>query len=262
MTPTHRYLIEIQYLGFRYHGWMKQPKVRTLESMVEKTLAFVLGHGDFRILGAGRTDAMVSALHYAFALHVETPLAPDFLDSFNANLPPDIRALDMGPVDGEFNILQSPRLKEYVYLFGFGEKPHPFSAPFMACFPGQLDVDAMASGARLFEGRHHFGRYCTKPGPDTVLERDIQLCRIRENTELTASFFPGESWALHVHGQGFLRYQIRLIMGQLLRLGRGEIDLDEIRNSLTGNEIRPLNTIAPASGLMLRKIRFKVNSQV
>ena len=60
------YLVHIQYLGFRFHGWQRQPGVKTVESMVVKTLAFILGHEDFKILGAGRTDAMVSAGDAAF----------------------------------------------------------------------------------------------------------------------------------------------------------------------------------------------------
>lgn len=258
MAFENTYLIEIQYLGFRYSGWMKQPRVKTVEAMVEKTLAFVLGHKDFRILGAGRTDAMVSALHHAFALYINTPLPAGFLDEFNANLPPDIRALDLGPVtDADFNILQSPRIKEYAYYFAAGEKLHPFCAPFMAGFPDALDLDTMAAGARLFEGPHYFGQYCTQPGADTVLDREISRCRLVENTALTANFFPETSHVLQVHGRGFLRYQIRLIMGQLVRLGRGEISLDEIRTSLTREGAGdPLPTIAPASGLILERVRF------
>ncbi len=49
-----------------------------------------------------------------------------------------------------------------------------------------LDIELMKQGARLFEGRHHFGSYCTKPGPKTCLERNIRVCRIEENTEFQA----------------------------------------------------------------------------
>ena len=252
----NRYLIEIQYLGFRYHGWMKQPGVKTVESMVEKTLGFVFGHGDFKILGAGRTDAMVSAQHFAFALFTPSALPPDFLSRFNANLPPDIRALAVRPVDESFNILQSPRVKEYRYFFATDPKPHPFCAPLLAHFPGRLDINAMAEGARCFEGRHNFVKYCTKPGENTQLVREILHCRILENTELTASFFPDQTWMLSIRSKGFLRYQIRLIMGQLAALGRGEISLDTLCASLSGQDPTPLKTIAPASGLMVHGISF------
>jgi tRNA pseudouridine38-40 synthase len=71
-----------------------------------------------------------------------------------------------------------------------------------------------------------------------------------------ANFFPEETYAFHIHSRGFLRYQVRLIMGQLLSLGRGEIGLKDIQASLTGLNRHPLRHIAPSSGLMLNKIEF------
>ena len=54
------YIIEIQYLGFRFHGWQKQPEVNTVQRMIERTLSYVLEHKKFKTLAAGRTDAKVS----------------------------------------------------------------------------------------------------------------------------------------------------------------------------------------------------------
>ena len=117
------YLIFIQYLGFRYHGWQKQPGLKTIESMVDKTLAFILGQGEYKILGTSRTDSKVSAHHSAFELFTKSPLDMDsFFTKLNLNLPNDIRALEIKAVDNTFNIIHSPRVKEYVYLFSFGEK--------------------------------------------------------------------------------------------------------------------------------------------
>ena len=93
---THYYLVHFQYLGLRYHGWLKQPELRTVEYMVEKTLRLVLilGHTRFKILAASRTDARVSANHSAFELFIQEPLDPDqLLTEFNHNLPSDIKVL-------------------------------------------------------------------------------------------------------------------------------------------------------------------------
>jgi len=73
------YLLHIQYLGFRYHGWLKQPGFKTIESMVEKTAKFILGHSRFKILGTSRTDSKVSANHSAFELFVDEALDMDTL---------------------------------------------------------------------------------------------------------------------------------------------------------------------------------------
>jgi len=251
------YLIHLQYLGFRYHGWLKQPDVKTVESMIAKTLEFILGPVPFKILGASRTDSKVSANHTAFELFVNNPLSPDqLLTDFNLNLPNDIRILKIEEKDQAFSIINAPRIKEYIYLFAFGEKFHPFCAPLMSSFQGQLDVDLMKQGALLFQGSHNFIQYCTQPKTGTVVEREILVSRIEENRKYQASFFPEKSYAYTVRARGFLRYQIRLMMGQLVSLGRDEINLNDIRQSLKGKNQQPLKKIAPSSGLILNKIEF------
>ena len=251
------YLLHIQYLGFRYHGWLKQPGVKTVESMVEKTAKFVLGHSRFKILGTSRTDAKVSANHSAFELFVNEALDTNaLLVNFNHNLPNDIKILKIESVDKGFNIIQTPRIKEYLYLFSHGEKNHPFCAPLMHSSKDILDIELMKQGALLFQGKHNFVRYCTKPGPKTTFDREILVSKIEENTIFKANFFPKKSYVYHIHGRGFLRYQVRLIMGQLLRLGRGETCLNHIKESLNGKQTQPLRCIAPASGLILNKVIF------
>ncbi len=256
------YLIHIQYLGFRFHGWQHQPGVKTLESMITKTLGVILGHTNFKILGTSRTDAMVSANHSAFELFIEGGLDPDhFVDALNENLPPDIRALGLEAVGPKFNIINSPRTKEYVYLFSFGKKFHPFCAPFMARISGKPDIGLMQKGAGVFKGTHNFARYCTKPGPDTCFTREILVSEILPNTEFTASFFPDQTWVYRVSATGFMRHQVRLMMGQLIALGQGDIGLEDIRESIQASttgakNVHPFKTIAPASGLMLNQVRF------
>ncbi len=257
MKIQYYYLIQIQYLGFRYHGWLKQPGLKTVEFMVRKTLAFILGQGEFNILGTSRTDSKVSANHSAFELFTNTPLHTEpFLMELNLNLPNDIRALKITPVDKTFNIINSPRVKEYLYLFSFGEKPHPFSAPLISSFQEHLDIDMMKQGAQLFLGMHDFRRYCTKPKPGTQFQRDVLVSQIEENTAFSASFFPEQSYAYRIQSKGFMRNQVRLMMGQLLSLGRGEIGLIDIKATLAGKDNRSLRHIAPASGLILNKIEF------
>jgi len=252
----HYYLVHIQYLGFRFHGWAKQPQVKTVHHMIDRTLKYVLGEQPFKTLGCSRTDAMVSASHFAFELFLDEAIKDDFLDQFNLNLPADIRALEVEEVNADFNIIQNPKVKEYAYLFAFGEKPHPFSAPFITTVPGILNLSLMQEGARLFAGTHHFGAYCKKPNEKTQVEREILSCEIKENDLLTANFFPQESWMLDVRARGFLRNQIRMMMAQLFRLGKGEIDLEWLESSLKPDFKEHLPEIAPASGLMLQKVHF------
>lgn len=254
----HTYLIHIQYLGFRYSGWQTQPVQRTIEGMLSKTIRFILPDEPFKILGAGRTDAKVSSMDMALELFLENPVADttSLLILLNQNLPPDIRAISIAPISGDFNIIKSSKTKKYVYLFSFGEKNHPYCAPFLANIHDNLNLAIMQRAALLFEGEHDFSSYTVKNKGNSKTIRNILSCELRENQVLTANFFPERSYALHIEGTGFLQYQIRLMMGALIQLGKGEIDLNDIEASLDpSNNIR-FTYIAPGSGLHLHQLEF------
>lgn len=251
------YLIKIQYLGYRLHGWQRQPDVKTVEGLIVKTLGYALPDAKFKILGTSRTDAMVSAQESAFELFLDhEPLEDldEFLDLFNLNLPQDIRAVAITEVDAKFNIIQHPKLKEYAYLFSYGAKNHPFCASLMANFQFDLGIETMKKGAKLFEGKHHFKNYCVRVSENSTFDREILKSELVENTEIKASFFPTQSYIFHIHSAGFLRHQVRLMMGALLLLGKGELSLTDIENSLKPGVAMQMDYIVPASGLMLNKI--------
>jgi len=253
------YVINIQYLGYRFHGWQKQPNVKTLHLMVDRTLNFILEGKYFKSLSSGRTDAMVSAESAAFELFLQEPIEDEiaFLELFNLNLPQDIRALDIKEVDDKFNIIQHSKIKEYLYLFTYGEKCHPFCAPIMTTILDVLDIELMKQGAKLFEGENYLKSYCYKPTDKGIYTREILTCELVENTIYTANYFPKQSYILRVRGKGFMRNQIRLMMGTLLDLGKGKLSLEDIRFSLLPNSIVKMDYIAPASGLILNKIEFE-----
>ena len=252
------YVINIQYLGYRFHGWQKQPNVKTLHLMVDRTLNFILEGKPFKSLSSGRTDAMVSAESAAFELFLQEPIddLEAFLELFNYNLPQDIRALNIREVDSKFNIINNSKIKEYIYLFTFGEKCHPFCAPIMTTILDDLDINLMKQGAKLFEGEHYIKSYCYKPTDNGIYNRKILLCELVENTLYTANYFPEKTYLLRVKGKGFMRNQIRLMMGTLIDLGKGKLTLDDIKISLQPESNIKMDYIAPASGLILKNIDF------
>lgn len=252
------YVITLQYLGYRFHGWQKQPDVKTLHLMVDRTLNFILEGKQFKSLSSGRTDAMVSAENAAIELFLQEPIEDEvaFLKLFNHNLPQDIRALTIREVDEKFNIINHSKIKEYLYLFTYGEKVHPFCAPIMTTILDDLDIDLMKQGAKLFEGAHYFKSYCYKPTNNGQYNREIITCELVENTIYTANYFPEKSYVLRVKGKGFMRNQIRLMMGALLDLGKRNLSLEIISKSLEQDCFIKLDYIAPASGLILNSIEF------
>ena len=260
LQKRYFYLVKVQFLGYRFHGWQKQPNTKTVHLMIDRTLKFILGEQKFKTLGAGRTDAMVSANEAAFELFLDHKPIEDltaFLELFNHNLPQDIRVLNIKEVDAKFNIIQDSTLKEYHYVFAQGSKFHPFAAPILTTILDPLDIELMKEGALLFEGQNNYRTYCYKPSDEGVFKRELICCKLIENTVYKANFFPEKSYILKVIGKGFGRHQIRLMMGALIKLGRGDLDLNYIRKSLTPDSQEVMDYIAPASGLILHKIEFK-----
>ncbi|MBC2845024.1 tRNA pseudouridine(38-40) synthase TruA [Winogradskyella flava] len=254
------YLLKIQYLGYRFHGWQKQPDVKTIHLMIDRTLKYILGETRFKTLGAGRTDAMVSANEAALELFIyKEPIMDfdEFLKLFNHNLPQDIRALSIKEVDKDFNVIQDSKIKEYHYVFSEGQKNHPFCAPILTTILEPLDVDLMKKGAKLFQGSHNFKTYCYKATDKGEYLRTIDSSEIFNNTIYRANFFPEKSYVFKIKGKGFMRNQIRLMFGCLIKLGRGEVTLDYIRTTLKEDSTEVMDYIAPASGLILHSINFE-----
>ena len=254
----HFYLIRIEFLGFRYHGWQKQANYKSVHAMVDKTFDFIFQHSDYRTLGCGRTDAKVSADDYAFELFLNEEIASsDILTSLNRNLPADIRAKSAEVVSRDFNIIQSARTKEYHYHFSFGKKSHPYIAPFIRDFGEDLDIDKMLSAVKFFEGRHNFKRYASKPSAETELEREILSAKIEVDRKFRGDFTPQNAFVFKVKAAGFLRYQVRLMMGALIEVGRGNWSAEELKQSLIDYNEAPIKHIAPSSGLVLHKVEFE-----
>lgn len=226
--------------------------------MVDRTLNYILEGKYFKTLSSGRTDAMVSAEKGAIELFLSEPIQDTdaFLDLFNYNLPQDIRALVIREVDKSFNIINHSKIKEYLYLFTFGQKCHPFCAPIMTTFLDDLNIDVMKQGAKLFEGEHYFKSYCYKPTDNGIYKREIFACELVDNIIYQANYFPDKSYILRVKGKGFMRNQIRLMMGALVDLGKGNLSLKDLKDSLMPNTTIKLDYIAPASGLILKNVQF------
>jgi tRNA pseudouridine38-40 synthase len=227
--------------------------------MIDKTLWFVLGHENYKTMGTSRTDSKVSAQHFVFELFLNENIEFEaFFEKLKSNLPSDIRATDIEEIDAKFNIIQSSKVKEYHYYFAYGEKAHPYSAAFIKTISESLDIPLMKQGAKLFNGEHNFDKYVTQPKQDTILVRKVLKSEVVENTELTASFFPKESFVFKVSSKGFMRNQVRLMMGQLFELGKHNISLEDVRKSLSNDSDKEsLTVIAAASGLHLMKVDFE-----
>lgn len=252
------YLFRIEFLGFRYHGWQKQPNLKTVQGMIDKTFAFIFQHEDFKTLGSGRTDAKVSADDFVFELFSDETLdLNNFLNLFNCNLPSDIRLKSIDVTSEEFNIINHSKIKEYHYYFNSGEKNHPFTAPYILNFGAALDMDAMMEAVALLTGTHHFKRYASRTSEKSDFNRTILSAELVKNERQFTAYDPEFSYVFKVKSKGFLRYQVRLMIGALVDIGNHELSLEEFKISLTDAEGPQMRRIAPSSGLLLHRVEFE-----
>jgi len=259
MPRKFSYLIHLQFLGFRFHGWQKQKELKTVQFMLEQTLNTVIGADTYRTLGASRTDSMVSAEHHLVHLMCDHEIELNaFTKAMNINLPQDLRIKEVQIAPQKFQVINCPKLKEYHYSFSYGSKTHPFCAPYLTNIIDELDIELMQKGAKIFEGEHNFIQYCYRGNDKKTYERKINHCSIELNQFLKGAFFPDQTYVMKVTGEGFLRNQIRIMMGTLFNLGLGKVSLLDIENSLSksNTETYPIGFIAPASGLILHHVEL------
>lgn len=262
-----RYLVEISYCGFRYHGWAKQPQVKTIQGQVERTIQYIYPKAKFKTLGCSRTDKMVSAEQFYFELFIEENIDLEhFKLSMMENLPQDISFKSVDKITREFNVIQDVKWKEYRYTFtddGF----HPFFSPFCYYSPIKLDIELMRNAATLFLGVHEFINF-THPLNENrdSYEREMLTSKIIQNDE--CQFQVGElklkkSYTFVVRSKGFLKSQVRMMAGAIIHAGQGKLALEEIESALNCHESSHKKLldnhaiISPASGLKLTMVHYE-----
>lgn len=259
-TRPYSYLIGIQYLGLRYHGWQVQKGVKTIQGTLERVFRYVLGHEDFTILGSSRTDTGVSCLQGAFVIYLrETVDWNDLLELSNEHLPADIRLLYARSVDRSFNVIQHVVKKRYGYYFSLGEKPHPFQSGALAYAGNRLDIGVMQEAASLFVGRHDFRRFCTHGKQLDDFVREIFVSALVP-LDGGSEFWPNKDvYVFRVDGSGFLMHQVRRMAAALFMVGRGELSKQALEAALADPTTSPISPKAAPQGLVLEEVFFNQN---
>jgi tRNA pseudouridine38-40 synthase len=241
----------VAYDGAPFAGWQSQKNGNTIQDHLERAFAIV-GKQAVRVHGAGRTDAGVHAL--AQSAHADVPeqtLTPEqWTSALNASLPPTIRVLRSRYVGARFHARFSVIGKIYRYRIWNDRILPPLENGRAWHVPMPLDVAAMQREAEAFVGRHDFASFAAnrgKPGEDTIRTIDsIRLARA------------GKCVALEFSGDGFLYKMVRLMVGALIRRGRGQTPHGEIERRLQtpAATLPTARLVAPAGGLFLVRVRY------
>jgi tRNA pseudouridine38-40 synthase len=244
VSPT-RFRATVEYDGTDFAGFQVNPGKRTVQGVLEDTLAR-LGDGVVRrVDGAGRTDAGVHATGQVIAFSYAGRLtARELATALEANLPRDVAISDLRSVPDGFNPRYAARYREYRYTIWNGP-PSPLRERTALGLRVPLDTVAMARAASAFIGRHDFRAFGTG---DRNPVRTVDAVRIRRS---------GRYVTVDVRADSFLRGQVRRMVGLLLEIGLGKTDIDAVRAAIADPGSMKKPPAAPAKGLCLRRVGFR-----
>jgi len=239
--------LDICYDGTRYRGWQRLPgREDTIQGKLETTLSRILGE-TIEISGSGRTDAGVHARGQVASFHCESTMPPqEILENLRKFLPEDIGIYSCKEVSPRFHARLNAKEKTYRYRIWNSAAPCVFERRFVAVMPERLDVSAMEQAAAHLLGEHDFSAFCgnAKMKKSTVrFIRSLTVDRMGEEVHIT------------VTGNGFLHNMVRILVGTLVEVGRGERSADSIP-ALFGGKRAEAGFLAPPQGLCLQEVFY------
>ncbi len=239
--------LDICYDGTRYRGWQRlSGSEATVQGKIETALTRILGE-PIEISGSGRTDAGVHAQGQVANFHCESQMpCQEILSSLRRYLPEDIGIYSCKDVSPRFHARLNAKEKTYRYRIWNSEAPCVFDRRFVAVMPEALDVKAMEAAARHFLGEHDFSAFCGNP---QFKKTTVRFVRAIEISQL------GEELRLEITGNGFLHNMVRILVGTLVEVGRGERRPDSIP-ALFGAKRAEAGFLAPAQGLCLMEVYY------
>lgn len=240
-----RYFIQFSYFGKAYHGWQNQPNAITVQEVLENALSVLLSE-KIELVGAGRTDAGVHAREmYA---HFDFKAITDKIDliyRLNSFLPGDIAVTNIHAVVDEAHARFDALQRTYEYWICDAKNPFLQEAAHYVKHP--LDIALMNKAAELLLGKQDFE--CFSKSKTDVNNHFCTVTHAQWKKE-------PDYIAFKISADRFLRNMVRAIVGTLLDVGTGKIDLDTVKAIIKSKDRTSAGVSVPAKGLYLMAVSY------
>ncbi len=239
--------LDICYEGTRYRGWQRLSNTEnTIQEKLEKALSRILGE-QIEVSASGRTDAGTHALGQVVSFHCNSMMpCEEILSQLRRYLPEDIGIYSCRNVSDRFHARLNAKTKTYIYRLWNSEQPCVFDRKFVYVDARPLNLQAMQKAAEYFLGEHDFAAFCANKKMKKSTVRYIHKFVIQRN---------GNEIVFEVTGNGFLHHMVRIMVGTLLEIGRGERSVDSIPK-LFGRVRADAGELIPACGLCLMEVNY------
>ena len=244
-----KYKIVFSYDGSAFLGYAKQPNLKTIQGELEKNLSLILNE-TIILSASGRTDKGVHALNQVASFNVSKVILnkDKFLHSINKLLNEEIYVKKLVKVSESFDARFSAKKKEYRYYINLGEF-NPLLRKYELFINNKdFDVNRFIDGSKIFIGEHNFINFCSKDEDKDGFIRtiyDIKVIKKKKRLEIS------------LIANGFMRYEVRKIIGTLIYYAQNKISIEKINDYLSKTEKRDIVpfTASPV-GLYLYKVYY------
>lgn len=243
---TQRYFIELAYKGTHFHGWQVQPNAVSVQETLEKALSTITRE-TIAVTGAGRTDTGVHASY--FVAHFESGNVsldhPDFTHKLNSFLGKDVAVFAVTKVGPEAHARFDAISRTYQYHLNLFKDPFLLETSWY--FFRQPDIEAMNEASRILFEYTDFSSF-------SKLHTDVKTnnCKIY----LAGWAQSGTNIVFTVKADRFLRNMVRALVGTILEVGIGKIDLNRFRTIIEQKDRSAAGLSVPAHGLFLTNIEY------
>lgn len=240
-----RYFLRLQYHGAAFHGWQKQPNALAVQEVLEKAVSTLLGQPT-EVIGAGRTDTGVHAAEM-FA-HFDAPSGLD-LDQLafrlNAFLPESIAILAVIPVVQEAHARFSAQARTYEYHIHW--RKDAFLNDRSWYVRQQPDLEALQAAAALMLQFDEFSAFARSNDAATHHRCDIMQSVWEHQNDRSL---------YRVTANRFLRNMVRAMVGTMMEVGRGKMELEQLAAVIASGDRRQAGESAPPQGLFLTRVEY------
>ena len=242
-----RFLIKFSYDGTAYNGFQTQPGLITIQENLEKALQIINNGKKTPIVATGRTDKGVHALCQYGHADIDVNITEKKLKkAMNSNLPDDIYVIETKIVNDDFHARYNVKSKEYKYYINIGEY-NPLERNYVFQYNYTLNAEKMNEAIKVFLGTHDFRAFVTESKEKENCVRTITDAKVEQiDNKLVITF----------KGDGFLRYQVRNMVGILIRVGENKISPEDVEKILESKDRTTTGKTAPPEGLYLTEVTY------
>jgi tRNA pseudouridine38-40 synthase len=243
-----RVALVIQYRGTNFHGWQRQPNQRTVQEEIETAISTVLER-PVTLHAAGRTDAGVHAAAQVAHFDAQGPIpAHRWASVLNSRLAKDILIRASAKVEPTWHARFSASWRRYRYTLYTDPTPNLFVRPFAwHCYQAPVDESLIQTALTPLIGRHHLAAFHRAGSARPHSWVDVQAAECQRSGPLIY---------IEVQASGFLYGMMRLLVGLLVQVGRGERAIDNFTDIWVNERREMVKYAAPAQGLCLLRVGY------